>query len=184
MNTNNFGIAIGRLTADPVFFANSNGSAKVKFTIAARDNFKSKDTNGAQVVKSQFIPLEAYIANPQGRQIYTMLKKGDKVSVSYSVRTNNYADKNGEMHYGIILFVESIQFEESKTQAAARRAAQAQAPAYATATQAPVYNGASYSAMPQAPVYDTATTQAPSAYEQNLVDLGVDLDGEDDGYPY
>ena len=184
MNTNNFGIAIGRLTADPVFFANANGSSKVKFTIAARDNFKSKDANGAQVVKSQFIPLEAYIANPQANPIYTMLKKGDKNSVSYSVSTNNYNDKNGTMHYGIILFVESIQFEESKTQAAARRAAQAQASAYA-APQAPVYNTA-----PQAPVYNTAPQTAaytaPSTYEQNLVDLGVNLDGDDsdDNYPY
>ena len=126
MNTNNFGILRGRLTADPVVFANKDGSSKVKFTIAAENNYK---TDGKR--EAQMIPVETYVKE-YAKSPYASIHKGDKITVEFSLRNNNY-EKNGTMIYSTIAFVENITFEESKavTEARAAERAAAQAPAQA-----------------------------------------------------
>ncbi len=116
-NIRNYGIVTGRLTRDPVFYENRDGSRKVKFTVAAQNHF----TNGEGNRDSQFIPLEAFVpAKHQNNGPYDYLDKGDLVSCSYSVQNNNYQDKNGEMVYGLVLLVDSIALLESKTSKEAR----------------------------------------------------------------
>lgn len=122
MNTNNFAIIRGRLTADPAVFANKNGSSKVKFTIAAEDNYK---TDGKR--ESQMIPVETY-AKDFAKSPFAHIHKGDKITAECSLRNNNY-EKDGQKIYSTIVFVENITFEESKSVTEARiaeRAAQAQ----------------------------------------------------------
>ena len=110
MNTNNFGIIRGRLADDIKVFDNKDGSRKVVFKVAAANNYKDKD--GKRNV--QFIPFESIISKTKSNLgVYDYMHKGDKVSVQYSVRNNNY-EKDGVMHYGITLFAESITLEESK----------------------------------------------------------------------
>lgn len=119
-NIRNYGIVTGRLTKDPAVYNNNDGSRKIRFTVAAQNQFTDGDGNRG----SQFIPLEAFIsARQQGNGPYDYLDCGDLVSCSYTVQNNNYKDRNGEMVYGLVLLVDSIALLESKTSKEARLAA-------------------------------------------------------------
>lgn len=134
INMRNFGIVEGRLVREPQVFANKDGSRKVKFTIAAQDNFKSKDADGKPVKNSQFIQLEAFINKDHtGETVYDLMHKGDMIGAQYSVRSNNYTNDKGETIYCQILVAESIDLKETKATVAAR-AAKAETPAEAPAT--------------------------------------------------
>ena len=119
-NIRNYGIVTGRLTKDPAVYNNADGSRKVRFTVAAQDQF----TDGHGNRGSQFIPLEAFIpAKQQGNGAYDYLDCGDLVSCSYTVQNNHYKDRNGEMVYGLVLLVDSVALLESRTSKEARLAA-------------------------------------------------------------
>lgn len=121
-NMRNFGIVTGRLTKDPDFHDNRDGSRKIRFTIAAQNQFADKDGKRG----SQFIPLEAFIpAKQNGNGVYGYLEQGDLVSCSYTLQNNNYKDKNGEMVYGIVQLVDSVTLLETKASKEARLAARA-----------------------------------------------------------
>lgn len=119
-NIRNYGIVTGRLTKDPVFYSNSDGSQKVKFTVAAQDHFTDGEGNRG----SQFLPLEAFIpASQKGNGVYGYMNKGDLVSCSYSVQNNNYTDKDGRAVYELALLVDSVALLESRASKESRQAA-------------------------------------------------------------
>ena len=121
-NLNNYGVATGRLTADPFVYQNTDGSQKVRITLAASDNYKNADGKRS----TQFLPFEAFIPADRNPGVYNMIHSGDKISIAYTVKNNNYRDKNtNEMIYVIILQIEKISLEESKATTAARQAAKA-----------------------------------------------------------
>lgn len=132
MNLNNMTILRGRLVSDPVTFANKDGSHKVKFTIACENNYKDKETGKRE---SQMIPVEAYTKDLAASP-FSKIHKGDKISAECSLRNNNY-EKDGKPVYDTIVFVEAIQFEESKSVTDARAAEYAAKAAAATAPAAP-----------------------------------------------
>lgn len=125
-NLNNNGTTVGRLTKDPVFFTNGDNSRKVKMVVAATDNYKTGDK-----YEAQFIPLEAFI--PAGKtSVYDQLHTGDKIMASYQVKNKNYISKQtGQPVYEIVLQIDSIQREESKSITDARAAQRAAAEAAA-----------------------------------------------------
>lgn len=117
-NIRNIGIAEGRLTKDPVVFNNSDGSKKVMVTVAVQDNYKNSGTGERG---TQFINLEAFISNKsQGLGAFDYMHKGDLVGFEYTVRSNNYTDKDGVAHYGQVLFIQSTDLKETKKSQAAR----------------------------------------------------------------
>lgn len=121
-NLNNYGVATGRLTSDPFVYQNTDGSQKVRITLAANDNYKNADGKRS----TQFLPFEAFIPADRNPGVYNMIHSGDKISIAYTVKNNNYRDKNtNEMIYGIILQIEKISLEESKATTTARQAAKA-----------------------------------------------------------
>ena len=121
MNMHNYGIANGRLTRDPKVFKNSDGSRKVKVTLAVQDTYGER--------KTQFINLDGFVrAEKEGNGVYDSMHEGDLVTVQYSVRTNNY-EKNGESVFDQTLQIEAVQFGESKSVTEARMAKKAAAEA-------------------------------------------------------
>lgn len=121
-NLNNYGVATGRLTADPFVYHNTDGSQKVRITLATNDNYKNADGKRS----TQFLPFEAFIPAERNLGVFSMIHSGDKISVAYTVKNNNYRDKTtNEMIYGIVLQIEKISLEESKATTAARQAAKA-----------------------------------------------------------
>ena len=122
LNLNNYGIVTGRLTTDPFIYQNSDGTRKIRITLAVSDNYKN--TNGKR--STQFLPLEAFIPVDRKLGVFDMVHAGDKISAAYTVKNNNYTDKNtNKMIYGLVLQIERISFEESKTTTTARQAAKA-----------------------------------------------------------
>ena len=119
MNMNNYGFAEGRLTRDPVILTNRDGSRKVKFTVAAHDNFKGSDGK----VSSQFINFDAFVpADKENNGVYEHMHKGDLIKVLYTVKTNNYKDKDGKEVFSQTLYAFEIQLCESKSVVKARAA--------------------------------------------------------------
>lgn len=132
MNVRNNFQVIGRLTQDPAVFDNKDGSKKVRFTVAAKDNFAGKDGERG----SQFLPCEAFIsadsAAKNGIGIYGNMHKGDMVAVTGQIQNNNYKDKAGDQHYELVLHVETRDLMEPKSvtdQRAINRAVAADEPA-------------------------------------------------------
>lgn len=113
MNMNNYGIIRGRLTDDPTFYFNSDGSRRVVLRVAAQNDFVSKFTGNRE---SQFIPLEGFISNKvKDNGLYNRIHKGDKVSIQYEVRNNNWIDKEGKKHFDIVMHICQVSFDESKS---------------------------------------------------------------------
>jgi single-stranded DNA-binding protein len=121
---NNFSL-IGRLTQDPTVFDNADGSKKVRFTLAAKDNFAGKDGQYG----SQFIPVEAFVskenAAKNGVGVYASMHKGDLVGVTGQIQNNNYKDKDGVDHYDLVLHIETRDLMEPKSVTDARLGARA-----------------------------------------------------------
>ena len=66
---------IGHLTSDPVFFQNKDGSRRVRLTVAARNNFTSRDGK----VKSQFVSLTKLLPADRGNGAFDYIHEGDLV---------------------------------------------------------------------------------------------------------
>lgn len=123
MNTRNFGIAEGRLTRNPAILMNKDGSAKVKLTIAAQDNFQNKDSGKRG---SQFINLDAFVrAEKVDTCVYNAMHEGDLICAHYTVKTNNYKDADGKDVYDQILQIQEVDLRESKSVTDARAAKKA-----------------------------------------------------------
>ncbi len=121
-NLRNFGVVTGRLAKGLQIQFNKDGSRKISFIIAAQDNYT--DRNGER--RSQFIPLEAFIpASQKANGAYDYLGCGDMVSISYSVRNNNYTGKDGATVYRMVLLADEVVLLESKASKEARQAARA-----------------------------------------------------------
>ncbi|MBD5402240.1 single-stranded DNA-binding protein [bacterium] len=121
-NIRNYGLVTGRLAKGLTVQGNKDGSRKILFTVAAQDNYVDKEGNRG----TQFIQLEAFIpANRENNGVYEHLDCGDLISVSYSVRNNNYKNKDGVMVYNLVLLADEIALLESKASKEARLAAKA-----------------------------------------------------------
>ena len=135
LNIDNFGLAEGRATSDPVVFDNKDGSKKVRITLAIPNNYKNRDGSRS----SEFIPFESFI--PAGRAnegvgIFQNIGKGDLLKVEYSLKNNDYTDAAGNKVYGIVCMIDSLKMVEPKTVTDARHAANATAAAEAEAPDA------------------------------------------------
>lgn len=114
----------GRIAREPVFFKNSDGSQKVKVTLAVQDNFKSGPDKKR---KTQFLPVEQYLSAAIGQGAWANVTTGSYVQVLAHVEANNY-EKDGETVYGgVNIIVDSVNYLETKAKTEARRKAHAEA---------------------------------------------------------
>lgn len=121
-NIRNYGIATGRVSKGLTIRNNRDGSRKIQFTVAAPDNYVDRDGNRG----TQFIPLEAFIpASQQTNGVFDYLDCGDLVSVSYTIRNNNYTGKDGNKVYDLTFMVEDVALLEGKAAKKARQEAKA-----------------------------------------------------------
>ena len=79
--------AIGRISMDPKI-----GNGVLSSLLAIKRIYKSSDGD------TDFVPLTVF--GKQADNFERLTKKGDKVCIDGSIRTNKYADENGEIHYG------------------------------------------------------------------------------------
>lgn len=124
MNMNNFGIINGRMASDPTIFTNKDGSRKIKVSVAAKRNYKNKETGKVDV---DFVQLEAFIpASKEGNGAFDYLHKGDNVAFEFAVRYSRYTDKDGKEHFNQVLEIQQTELRGSKrTSTPAEAAAEA-----------------------------------------------------------
>lgn len=112
MNICNYGVAIGRLVRPPKIYENRDGSHKVRYTLAVKRDFKSRE--GKQ--DADFIALEAFLpaGSPPEQSIYSKLRVGTMLAARYVLSSSTYTDISGERQYRLSLLTRSIDFMESK----------------------------------------------------------------------
>ena len=113
----------GRIAREPVFFKNSDGSQKVKATIAVQDNFKSGPD---KTRKTQFLPIEQFLSAAMGQGAWANITKGSHIQLIGHVEANIYEKDNKTVYGGVNLIVDSITYLETKAKTDARRKANAE----------------------------------------------------------
>lgn len=98
---NNFS-GIGRIAMEA-----KRGNGVVNSLLAIKRIYKSNDG-----VEADFIPLTLF--GHQAENFERLTSKGDKVGIDGSIRTNKYADENGEVHYGWSVVVNHFYLLSSK----------------------------------------------------------------------
>lgn len=119
-NPFNAGNVMGHAAAAPKIFPNSKGGATVKLSVFARNAYVSKSTGQ---VESEIEELTGYIADiAAGHGVYAHINTGDRVAVSYSLKTERFTDKDGNEHFPLVARIDTVQLVDTKAEAAARAA--------------------------------------------------------------
>lgn len=121
MNLSNYGIVTGRLVKDPLTYTNSDGSRKTKITIATQNNYRNRETGEKE---AQFLPLEYFTpADHEDLSVFGYMYKGDKVTIQYTLKNVQYIDADNRKVYNIVLQIENIRLDETKSSTHANTAA-------------------------------------------------------------
>ena len=146
INANNFAKVTGRLTRDPVFFTNGDGSQTVKPNLAYSEEFVR---NGQTEPQPRYIELTGYIPEGKGNGVYAYIVRGSKVGLFYEPYTQVFK-RDGKTVYEPTNEIKNVVLEETKAETAARRQRNAAddnaaaAPASAPVEQAPLQNDAPF----------------------------------------
>lgn len=116
-NTANFGVARGNIS-NIKKFENADGSKKYMVTVATPNAYVN--SNGE--VGCQYVRTEGKVSkNASNDGVYEYLEVGDFVQVNYIALPDDYQDRNGKWHYGMVLRIQGVDILESKAAKAARK---------------------------------------------------------------
>lgn len=101
-------ILIGRVTKDLELKATEKGTQYLQFDVAV-DNGKDKDGNKRE---ADFINCVAWEKQAETLSVY--VKKGHKVAIEGSIKTDKYQNDKGENRYKTYVLVRGFEFLESK----------------------------------------------------------------------
>ena len=118
-NPFNSGTIVGNAAREPKIFEHANGGATVKLNVYARNTFKNKNTGK---VESEIVELTGYVQDANKLGVFGCIGAGDRVAVSYSLKTDVYTDKDGQKQYPLVARIDTVQLIDSKKESAARTA--------------------------------------------------------------
>lgn len=118
-NPFNNGTLVGNAARAPKIFPHANGGATVKLSVYARNAFKSKASGK---VESEIVELTGYVQDANKPGVFSCIGSGDRVAVSYSLKTGTYTDKGGVKHYPLVARIDTVQLIDSKAESEARAA--------------------------------------------------------------
>lgn len=98
---------IGRLTKDTELKTTTAGGSVTHFSIAVDRRSQDQDAD--------FFECVAF--GKTAEFITKFFSKGMRIAIAGRMQNNNYADKNGVMHYGVNVIVEEAEFCERKAAA-------------------------------------------------------------------
>ena len=113
-NPFNNGTIVGNAARAPKLFEHANGGATVKL-----NTFKNKSTGK---VESEIVELTGYVQDAANPGVFGCIGSGDRVAVSYSLKTDVYTDKDGVKQYPLVARIDTVQLIDSKKESAARAA--------------------------------------------------------------
>ena len=113
---------IGRLTADPEIKHTQSGTAMVRFSIAVDRNY----TKQGEEKQADFINCVAW--DKKAEFICKYFSKGQKIALTGSIRTGSYTDKDGNKRNTVDVWVDNVEFCESRKQGGTSADAHTQEP--------------------------------------------------------
>lgn len=148
----------GRLTRDVEMRQTTSGKTVAKFSIATNSGFKNQ--NGEE--QTTFTECTAWGKTAEFVSRY--FQKGTQLILEGELRNNNYTDKEGVKHYGMIVNVQSVNFCEKRSDQQAQQSV--------TAQQAAAYSQIGY--RQEAPQQFVQQAQAQGVRVQQEPDLSLD----------
>lgn len=109
-------VLVGRLTKDPVLRKTGSGTSVVSFTVACDRRIKTEGQPSAD-----FINTVAW--NKVADLVGQYLHKGSLVGVEGRIQTRSYDDQSGKRVYVTEVVADSVQFLETRAQAASNQSA-------------------------------------------------------------
>ena len=118
-------VLMGRLTRDPEvrYSAGESGSAFARFRIAVNRRFKRDGQPDADF-------FDCVVFGRTVEFVEKYLRQGSKIVLQGRIQNDNYTDKDGRMVYRDRIFVENLEFAESKAASQANGGYQAPAQQY------------------------------------------------------
>ena len=113
---------IGRLTADPEIKHTQSGTAMVRFSIAVDRAY----TKQGEEKQADFINCVAW--DKKAEFICKYFSKGQKVALTGSIRTGSYTDKDGNKRNTFDVWLDNVEFCESRKQSGTSADAHTQEP--------------------------------------------------------
>ena len=113
---------IGRLTADPELKRTQSGTAMVRFSIAVDRAYTKQD----EEKQADFINCVAW--DKKAEFICKYFSKGQKIALMGSIRTGSYTDKDGNKRNTVDVWVDNVEFCESRKQGGTSADAHTQEP--------------------------------------------------------
>ena len=104
-------ILIGNLGQDPDVRSMPNGNAVTKITVATSESWKDKNT-GQQQERTEWHRVVAFARLAEIMGEY--LRKGSKVYIEGSLRTNKWQDQNGQDRYTTEIVADQMQMLDSR----------------------------------------------------------------------
>ncbi len=105
-------ILIGNLGADPETRSMPSGVAVTKLSIATSETWKDKQTGESQE-RTEWHRVTLYSRLAEIASQY--LKKGSKIYIEGSLRTNKWQDKDGQDRYTTEIIANSLQMLDSRS---------------------------------------------------------------------
>lgn len=170
----------GRLTRDVEMRQTTSGKMVAKFSIATNSGFK--DQNGEEQVT--FTECTAWGKTAEFMSRY--FQKGTQLIVEGELRNNNYTDRDGVKHYGMLVNVRGVSFCEKRSEGQQMQQPNtyAQPQQSVTAQQAAAYSQIGYrqeapqqyaqQPMQQQPQQFVQQAQAQGVNVQQVPDLSLD----------
>lgn len=109
-------VLVGRLTKDPVLRKTGSGASVVSFTVACDRRIKTEGQPSAD-----FINTVAW--NKVADLVGQYMHKGSLVGVEGRIQTRSYDDQSGKRVFVTEVVADSVQFLETKSQAANNQSA-------------------------------------------------------------
>lgn len=180
-------ILIGNLGGDPEVRYTPNGSAVANLNVATSDSWTDKNT-GQRQDRTEWHRVALFGKLAEIAQQY--LRKGSKVYIEGSLRTNKWQDQQGQDRYSTEIVVSGysgqMQMLDGRQEGAPMGGGyQQQAPAQAPQQQAPTQaqQQPSYGAPQQQPPRQQAPVQQQSAQQPQATPAGG-FDDFDDDIPF
>jgi len=99
-------ILIGNLGKDPEIFTSQNGNKILHFPLATSETYKDKQGNKTESVEWHNIKAFGKLAEV----LYAHAKKGDKLYIDGSIKTNKWEDKDGTKKFNTEIIISQFQF--------------------------------------------------------------------------
>lgn len=104
-------LGIGRLTQDVKLNVSEKGVKYLRNSIAINESYIDKNS-GSRVDNVTFVPFVVF--GGAAEAIATYQKKGNKIYIEGSYRSNSYTDKEGVSRTSVEINVEDFEFLDSK----------------------------------------------------------------------